>query len=135
MKPIQSKIENKEDLFSNIYKGLKPLQFSLGSNWEYDHGYFDHALDDKSQVWLRIPFQVTSGQLDGEIENQSTMIQIRTPFVLKHVYNEGLDQEASIRTYGALLDQFQTPLDKDAEIEEMWILKAEELIKEVELQI
>ncbi|NDI35845.1 YugN family protein [Chengkuizengella sediminis] len=135
MKPIQSEIENKEDLFSNIFKGLKPLQFSLGSNWEYDHGYFDHKLDDKSQVWLRIPFQVTSGQLDGEIENQSTMIQLGTPFVLKHIYNEGSDPNAHMMIYGSLINQFQKPLDKDAEIEEMWILKAEDLVKKVELQI
>ncbi|MDP5275177.1 YugN family protein [Chengkuizengella axinellae] len=135
MKQIKSEIENKEDLFSNLYKGLKTLDFSLGANWDYEHGYFDRALDEKSQVWLRIPFQVTSGQLDGEIMNQSTMIQLGTPFALKHVYNEGTDPNAHMQVYASLINQFQTPLDKDAELEQEWIAKAEELIKKVELQI
>ncbi|MDF2721319.1 MAG: YugN-like family protein [Paenibacillus sp.] len=133
MKPIQSVFENRVDDFDRMKDYLYDYQFTLGGNWDYHHGCFDHALDEANKVWLRLPFEVTQGTLEGaETPNPGTRIVMGTPFVLKHVYNEGLDPEAEARTFGAMFDQFQTPLDSDASLEDHWIQKGTELLREVE---
>lgn len=106
--------------------------FTLGGNWDYDHGSFDCVLDDANKVWLRLPFDVTIGNLDSETEASDTTIQFGEPYVLKHVYNEGLDEEAHPRGLGAMLDQFSDPVDPDDEIESHWIEKAKRKLHAVE---
>ncbi|QMV43503.1 YugN family protein [Cohnella cholangitidis] len=106
--------------------------FTLGGNWDYDHGSFDCALDEANKVWLRLPFEVTAGNLDSEAGEVSTEIQFGQPYVLKHVYNEGSDREAQPRALGALIDQFSDPLDADAEVDSKWIEQAKRKLQEVE---
>ena len=133
MKPIRSALENRMDEYDRVYDHLRQYRFSLGGSWDYNHGSFDCALDDANKVWLRLPFEVTRGRLESaDAPNPDTLIMLGTPFVLKHVYNEGLDDDASMRTYGALVDQFQAPVDEDAEVEEHWVKKGEELLRTVE---
>lgn len=133
MKPIQSALENRTDEFDRVKDHLQQFQFTIGGNWDYDHGCFDRSLDEANKVWLRLPFEVTRGQLEGaESPNPGTHILMGTPFVLKHLYNEGLDSEAVPRTFGAMIDQFQDPVDKDAGVEDHWVRKATELLREVE---
>lgn len=133
MKPIPSALENRREEFERVRNHLHRYQFTLGSNWDYDRGSFDRALDDVQKVWLRLPFEVTRGRLEGEeTANPGTEIWLGTPFVLKHVYNEGLDAEAAPRTFGALFDQFQDPVDADGGVEEHWVRKATELLREAE---
>ncbi|MFD2671343.1 YugN family protein [Marinicrinis sediminis] len=132
MYPISSTIENRQDRYMAIHEALKQQGFSLGGNWDYAHGCFDRALEEGQKVWLRIPFQVVSGTFDGLQDDPDAQIQLGTPYVLKHVYQEGLDGEARIRTYGAMLDQFQAPVDADAEVEKKWIDSAEKLLARIE---
>lgn len=133
MKPIQSALENRTGSFDRIRDHVQRFQFTLGGNWDYDHGSFDRALDEAHKVWLRLPFEVTRGRLEGDdATNPGTAIMMGTPFVLKHIYNEGLDAEAVPRTYGALVDQFQDPIDRDAEVEDHWVEKARNILREVE---
>lgn len=133
MKPIHSALENVTAEYDRVHDRLRQYQFTLGGNWEYDRGYFDRALDEARKVWLRLPFEVTRGRLDGEESaNRDARIRLGTPFVLKHVYNEGLDQEAAPRTFGALFDQFQEPVDQDAGVEDHWVVQATELLRTVE---
>ncbi|MDF2657459.1 MAG: YugN-like family protein [Paenibacillus sp.] len=133
MKPIPSALESRTDHFDHVRDHVQQFQFTLGGNWDYTQGCFDRALDEEHKVWLRLPFEVTRGRLEGaETSNPGTMILMGTPFVLKHIYNEGLDSEAVPRTYGALIDQFQDPVDKDASVEEHWVTQAKELLREVE---
>ncbi|OXS53845.1 hypothetical protein B1A99_28520 [Cohnella sp. CIP 111063] len=106
--------------------------FALGGNWDYDHGSFDCALDDANKVWLRLPFDVTAGTLDGEAEPMDTEIRFGQPYVLKHVYNEGLDGSARASTFGGLLNQFSDPVDPDDAIESSWIEKARRKLDEIE---
>lgn len=106
--------------------------FGLGGNWEYDHGSFDCALDEANKVWLRLPFDVTIGNLDSEKQENNAKIQFGQPYVLKHIYNEGLDQEAQPRAIGGLMDQFSDPIDPDDEIESHWIDKAKQKLNTVE---
>ncbi|ULL14211.1 hypothetical protein DVH26_06995 [Paenibacillus sp. H1-7] len=132
MIPLDSSLVNREEAFDQMRNYLQPYQFSLGGNWEYDHGYFDRALDDDNKVWLRLPFNVTHGVLDGDTDATDAIIRFGTPFVLKHLYNEGLDREARINTVGALVDQFQEPVDKDAPVGDPWVDKAKKVLRQVE---
>ncbi|MDF2669734.1 MAG: YugN-like family protein, partial [Paenibacillus sp.] len=100
MRTLSSALENHVDEFDRMKDGLQQHQFTLGGNWDYEHGCYDRNLDEANQVWLRIPFEVVAGQIDGEnSSNPDTTIRIGTPFVLKHVYNEGLDASAEPRVY------------------------------------
>lgn len=132
MIPLDSSIINREEGFDQARHYLHKFDFTLGGNWDYDHGYFDRSLDEANKVWLRIPFNVTHGALDGDTDATNAIVRFGTPFVLKHIYNEGLDKEAQISTYGALVNQFQEPVDKDAPVEDEWVSKAKEILRKVE---
>lgn len=111
---------------------LGELQFTLGGNWDYDHGMFDRPLDEQHTVWLRIPFRMTQGELDSEARDMEARIRIETPFVLKHLYKEGTDETAEMRTFGAFVDQFQKPADPDAGIEPHWLDEARAVLRKAE---
>jgi hypothetical protein len=132
MIPLQSELVNQEEAFDQVRSYLHEFEFALGGNWDYEHGYFDRYLDEAHKVWLRLPFQVTHGALDGDSESTDAIVCLGTPFVLKHIYNEGLDMEAHIHTFGGLTDQFQEPIDKDAPIEEKWVVEAQALLSKVD---
>lgn len=132
MKSLSSSLEQVQESFDSVRDHLHEFEFALGGNWDYDHGYFDRYLDEAHKVWLRIPFQVVAGSLDGDSEATDAVVKIGTPFVLKHVYNEGVDHKAEAETMGALIDQFQTPVDADASIEDKWMNEASALLQKVE---
>ncbi|UJF34547.1 YugN family protein [Paenibacillus hexagrammi] len=132
MQPISSSIEKVQDSFDSVRDRMHEYQFSLGGNWDYDHGYFDRYLDEAHKVWLRIPFQVVTGRIEGDTESTDAVVKMGTPFVLKHVYNEGLDYSAEAETYGAMIDQFQKPVDPDAKVEDKWIKEAADVLQQVE---
>ncbi|GIP34314.1 YugN family protein [Paenibacillus sp. J2TS4] len=132
MIPISSSLENREEAFVNLYRSLQEIDFTLGGNWEYGQGSFDRALDEKQQMWLRIPFQVTHGTFDGDHDSSDAIIQLGQPFALRHLYRESSDPQADMQIMGGLINQFQTPVDKDAEIGQEWADKAREIVQEVE---
>lgn len=132
MVPLESTLVGREEAFNQVRQYLNTKEFSLGGNWDYDHGYFDRYLDEAHKVWLRIPFQVTHGVLDGDNESTTAVIEIGSPFVLKHVYNEGMDKNAQAGFVTSLVNQFQDPLDKNAPVEDKWVSQAKTLLKEVE---
>lgn len=132
MHPLSSRLTGQEQEFAPVQSALAERGFALGGAWEYDRGSFDCALDEGNKVWLRLPFRVTNGNLDGETAENDAKIRFDEPYVLKHLYNEGLDAEAQPRTFGALFDQFQDPVEPDADIEPRWIDEARERLEEVE---
>lgn len=129
---LSSVLQSQEHRFLETKAFLESQQFVLGGNWEYDRGSFDHALDEGQKVWLRIPFEAINGNIDIEAKDTDATIKLGTPYVLKHVYREGNDPEASFRVMGALFDQFQTPSDPDADIEQEWVDRANKKLNEVE---
>lgn len=132
MVPISSTLTSQVQEFVPFRSTVAERGFVLGGNWDYDHGSFDCALDDANKVWLRIPFEVTIGNLDSESEENDAKIRFGEPYVLKHVYQEGLDREAHPRTAGALVDQFSDPVDPDAEVEPNWVDEAKRKLREIE---
>ncbi|GGG75388.1 YugN family protein [Paenibacillus radicis (ex Gao et al. 2016)] len=132
MMPLSSTLEGYQNRYTEARSQLEEEQFSLGGNWDYTSGSFDRALDDANKVWLRLPFQVISGSIDDSSQDTDAVIRLGTPYVLKHLYNEGNDPEAKAHLVGALFDQFQTPVDPDANIEPKWIDRAKEVLSEAE---
>lgn len=132
MHAIPSLLTSQVKDYVSASNDLSEHGFGLGGNWEYDHGSFDCALDEANKVWLRLPFDVTIGNLDSEKQENNAKIQFGQPYVLKHIYNEGLDQEAQPRAIGGLMDQFSDPIDPDDEIESHWIDKAKQKLNTVE---
>ncbi|GAB2676385.1 YugN family protein [Paenibacillus thermoaerophilus] len=133
MIPLQSGLERKEEELAGFKRYLENAHgFALGGNWDYDRGSFDKALDEEHKVWLRIPFEVTRGRLDSDQVSAETNIVIGTPFVLKHLYNEGNDLDASSMLASGLVNQFQAPVDKDADIEPEWVEEAKAQLNKVE---
>lgn len=132
MIPITSTLENREAAFANVSDYLGRFEFTLGGNWEYDHGYFDRYLDEEHTLWVRIPFTVTHGTFDGDNDAADAVIKLGQPFVLRHLYNDGLDKQANPMIYKALVDQFQSPADQDAAVRPNWVREAESLLRKVE---
>lgn len=132
MIPLTSSLENREEAFADVNDYLGRYEFTLGGNWDYDHGFFDRYLDEEHKVWIRIPFRVTHGDFDGDSSVSDAVVKLGQPFVLKHLYNDGLDQEADAMVYKALVDQFQSPVDKDAPVEDKWLAEAQQLLRKVE---
>ncbi|MFD0961576.1 YugN family protein [Paenibacillus chungangensis] len=132
MIPLSSVLEGQEHKLTELQVKLEKDRFSLGGNWDYDKGSFDRALDEENKVWLRIPFQVTDGSVDSELSENNARVVIGRPYILKHIYNEGNDPEASARVVGAMFDQFQSPIDPDAHVEPHWIARGREVLQAIE---
>ncbi|GAA4727049.1 hypothetical protein GCM10023228_37830 [Brevibacillus fulvus] len=130
MQTIESRLNGVEGTLGVILETLAPEGFTL-ANWDYTKGYLDCKLDEKGMVFLRLPIKVEEGMLD----NEDALIKLGTPFVLKHVYRDGLETEIGYdigAPVAALVNQFQQPADKDAPVEQKWIDKAQELLCKVE---
>ncbi|WP_127570310.1 YugN family protein [Paenibacillus xylaniclasticus] len=129
---LRSDIEFTECEFAEAKEKLEREQFTLGGNWDYDRGTFDRYLDDERKVWLRLPFEVITGSIDVDRADNNASIKFGTPFVLKHLYQEGNDEEATVRLAGSVFDQFQSPADPDARVEAVWIDKAKHALAAAE---
>lgn len=128
---LQTNIEGKRYYFGKIQKALKPHGFFLCGAWEYDRGKFDAILwrENGETIYLRIPFHVIQGQLD----HVDAYIEFRTPYLIKHIVNLGLDRDENSLLSATGFNQFQKPLDKDGEINNkvLWKHHGERLIKEL----
>jgi hypothetical protein len=129
---IPSKLDGQMIELYDLEQKLKPLGYSIGGNWEYDHGYFDYKIDSEGGYqFLRIPIKAVDGQLDYP----NTMVQIGTPFLLSHKYQIGVDDHANIGNFSASFNQFQEPQDKDASLVDEYIDKGKALVKELEAEL
>lgn len=111
MIPIPSKIEGAEFQLYKLEQELKPLGYSIGGNWEYDHGYFDYKIDSEvGYQFLRVPFQ----SVDGQLDSQGATVELGRPFLLSHKYQIGIDDHAHVGNGSASFNQFSEPEDPDA---------------------
>ena len=132
---IQSRLESTEHDFVQIKRVLETQGFVIGGNWDYGSGSFDLNLDEKNKVWLRLPFEVLRGNVDDQTEDNDASVKLTTPYVLRHLYREGNDPEAQMRTVGALFDQFQAPVNPDADVHPEWVEKAEQVLRDAETKL
>ena len=134
MIPIPSKIEGLSTQLYQLEEQLKPLGYSIGGNWDYDHGYFDYKMNDEgSYEVLRIPFVAVDGQLDS----QGVTVQLGRPFLLSHQYQDGVDTDikTDMDPLSATIDQFQEPVNKDAKFPDKYKDVGIELVIELEAVI
>lgn len=109
---LPSILEGKVFDMYELELSLKPYGFSVGGNWEYEHGYFDCKIGEEAGYqFLRVPFKAVDGQLDA----RGCRVKIGRPFLLTHKYQIGLDDHAHNSNSSAAFNQFSEPVDKDAE--------------------
>jgi hypothetical protein len=126
---ISSGIEGQQLALSELEEKLKPLGYSIGGNWDYDHGSFDYKISDKDgYLFLRIPFNAIEGQLDAD----GCRVEITRPFLLSHVYQKGLDDHAHSSNTTAIFNQFSEPVEEDGDVPTRYVEIGESLLKEVE---
>lgn len=128
MIPIQTDITGKNTQFGYLMDHIESYGFTIGGDWDYDHGYIDHILSrvGGNTIYLRLPFIVTDGQMDS----YQTEIRFLQPFIVEHIVHVGLDQEDNSLLDATGFSQFQTPLAKDAPItnQTKWIQAGEQII-------
>ncbi|SEM60760.1 YugN-like family protein [Mesobacillus persicus] len=129
---LPSKIEGKSATLADLEIKLKPLGYSIGGNWDYDHGSFDYKVSDKDgYLFLRLPFNAVEGQLDAD----GCIVEMQRPFLLAHIYQKGLDDHAHSSNTMATFNQFSEPVDEDGEVPEQYIVVGKSLLEEVEAVI
>ncbi|NEU30044.1 hypothetical protein GN156_04530 [bacterium LRH843] len=126
---LPTAIEGMQMTLKELEDKLKPLRYNIGGGWEYDKGYFDYKIDQNpGYTFLRLPFHA----IDGEIGQRGVTVELGQPFLLRHQYEAGLDDDV---VTGGVLNQFQTPVDKDAAIDPKFKRTAQSLIQELELTL
>lgn len=126
MIPIESSITGKQFKLQYLEEKLKPKGYVIGGNWEYDRGSFDYKMSDEDEyLYLRVPFVAVKGALD----ERGTEVELQQPFLLAHQYESEIDENAD---RAGMLNQFQTPEDKDAPFPEEWKDKGIQLVRELE---
>ena len=130
MKEISSQLAGKQfDLFK-LEQKLKPEGYTIGGNWEYDHGSFDYKISDTDGYqFLRLPFQA----IDGQLDSPNCTVELGKPFLLSHVYQQGLDNDHThADNSSAAFNQFQEPVDKDGQIPDQFRDIGKTLVQELE---
>nr|WP_200865452.1 YugN-like family protein [Sediminibacillus terrae] len=129
MIPIPSDLENRDFSLHALEETLKPMGFSIGGNWDYDQGSFDYKMGvEDGYQFLRIPFKAVKGMLDSP----GVIVKLGKPFVLSHVYQSGVDADGRNGALRGAVDQFQTPVDPDGEVNDQFVEEGKELLQEVE---
>lgn len=114
MLKFESSAEGKRLSMLKLKQALEPLGFTVGGNWDYDHGYMDLKVGDtEGNQYLRLPILA----VDGQLEDESCIVEIGKPFLLSHVYDgeEDIDEEGNVGNVSASFNQFKEPKNKDAE--------------------
>ncbi|PLR96064.1 YugN-like family protein [Bacillus sp. T33-2] len=115
---IQSTIEGKQYALYKLKDILEELGYTIGGNWEYDHGYFDYKIDDEEgEQYLRLPFQA----VDGQVDDEGSIVRVGRPFLLSHIYDTGIDEEGNVGNISASFNQFKEPANKDAEFPQKYL--------------
>lgn len=130
MREIHSNIEGKQYHLFKLEQLLKPMGYTIGGNWDYDHGAFDYKIDTNNGYhFLRIPFK----SIDGQLDTSNCTVELGTPYLLSHIYESNIDENnANIGNFSASFNQFQAPVDKDGEVTERYVAIGQELVKELE---
>lgn len=126
---IESTLEGRRYNLHKLEQLLKPRGYVIGGNWDYDRGFFDYKMaEDEGYQFLRIPFTAVEGQLDSK----GTIVSLGTPFVLEHVYQGGLNEQARSSNMSAPINQFSEPVDPDGSVDNKYVTQGKELVSELE---
>lgn len=130
MLELNTELEGKLADFGPLREQVINHGYHFGGGWDYHRGCFDSILhrEGGETIYLRLPFEV----LEGALDDFNTSIRFRKPYVIKHVVNTGLDRDSS-SLIGGSFNQFQEPIDKDAQIRDKsrWEAAGELAIDEI----
>ncbi|GGK33838.1 hypothetical protein GCM10010965_28420 [Caldalkalibacillus thermarum] len=108
-----SLLENQKAQYEEVQEFLERYGFVVGGGWEVDHGYFDKKLAiEPGYVYLRIPAFVERGSFG----DPNAILRLGTPFLLRHKYQRGNDDDVSVSVINATTNQFSEPQDPDASL-------------------
>jgi hypothetical protein len=127
---IPSKLEGRQfDLFK-LEQKLKPIGYSIGGGWDYDHGVFDYKIseDEQGYQFLRLPF----ASIDGQLDSPNCTVSLGRPFLLSHEFQGELDDNANTGNFSATINQFAEPVNADANFPEEYIDNGKRLVAELE---
>ncbi|WP_462411145.1 YugN-like family protein [Neobacillus sp. Marseille-QA0830] len=126
---LQSKVEGKQFDLYELEQKLKPIGYTIGGNWDYDHGCFDYKLnDEQGYQFLRLPFSAVDSQLDAD----NCIVKLGKPFLLSHQYESGVDEQGEVGNFSASFNQFQEPVDKDDGIPSEYVEAGKALVSKLE---
>lgn len=126
---VPSRLPGESFSLYHLEETMKPLGYVINGNWDYDHGYFDYKIDNRDgYTFLRVPFTAEKGQLD----QPGVVVKMGHPFLLKHVYQDKLDDHAMVGNVGASFNQFQEPKEKDGDVSKAYAEIGFSLVKELE---
>lgn len=134
MREIQSSIEGKTGSYKEMKNFFGKRGFVIGGNWDYESGFFDFKLDSQDEkhgeyVYLRVPAYAREGQFG----NNGAKVEIGRPLVLVHRFESNNDlSTTNMNAMNGLINQFQAPTQKDAPVEDIWMVKGERKVREVE---
>ncbi|WP_338448837.1 YugN-like family protein [Niallia oryzisoli] len=129
---LPTRLEGKVFDMYELELTLKPYGFSVGGNWDYEHGYFDCKVrEEDGYQFLRLPFEAIDGQLDA----RGCRVKVGRPFLLSHKYQIGLDDHANSGNGSAAFNQFSEPADKDAEFSDPPINLGMTMIQKIETSL
>ncbi|GAE30344.1 hypothetical protein JCM9152_1749 [Halalkalibacter hemicellulosilyticusJCM 9152] len=138
MLAIESPVEGTQIKLKALEDKLKPLGYSIGGGWEYDHGYFDYKIDDEGgYTFLRIPITA----IDGELDQRGVSVELGKPYLLNHRYQQDLDDNPDVFNglvtinLNSAINQFTEPVEKDGDIDPKYFPVAKSLIDELEMTI
>lgn len=129
MYELQSQINGLEMKEKDMERQLQPLGYDLGGGWEYDHGYMDYKIadEDNGYLFLRIPFFAT----EGEVGSGNATVVLEAPFLLSHKFEAGINEDAG-PVFSALWNQFSSPEEKDAYVDENYVQEGKRLVRQLE---
>ena len=123
---IESRLTGKRFSLQELEEKLKPQGYVIGGNWDYDHGSFDYQIEEGgAYIYLRLPFTAVKGALD----ERGTEVELNQPFLLAHEYQNGIAEE--VRGAG-MVNQFQEPIDQDADIPNRYFEIGQRLVEKLE---
>ncbi|KOO48533.1 YugN-like family protein [Priestia koreensis] len=126
---LTSRIDGETFKLFYLEEKLKPLGYTIGGGWDYDHGSFDYKIDDEvGYQFLRVPFVA----VDGALDTKGTTVRIQKPLLLSHKYQIGLDDHVHVGNLKASIDQFAEPQDPDAQFPEKYVDLGCSLVRELE---
>ncbi|WP_226035857.1 YugN-like family protein [Aquibacillus saliphilus] len=129
MIPVSSNLENKVFPLYELEKQLKPLGYVIGGNWDFQEGSFDYKMSDEGGYqFVRIPFEAEEGSLDSP----GVIVRLGNPFILTHVFQAGVENHSDNGVIQGAFNQFQSPVDEDADVPERYVEKGKRLIEQIE---
>jgi hypothetical protein len=127
---LPSKLEGKQFDLYKLEQKLKPIGYSIGGGWDYDHGVFDYKIDNAEEGYqfLRLPFT----SIDGQLDSPNCTVELGRPFLLSHLFQGGLDDLAGTGNFSGTINQFSEPVDPDASFPKKYIDNGQQLVTELE---